>query len=192
MQLLICPFIRSFSHSIAQYFSHRAVALLCMWKGQYLFKRQLFSPLVLNYSVCGLCLLFKLVSAGRSCSFLWSFSVLFKTMVLRCFRNLVLFLRLSKKGGDGDSALFVLQMRSGEKEEWQVGFFQVTSLKCVGPGLYCPQTFGFLFKHVSIKHSCSWHIFSCESLFMTLIFSDLPSYCFSSFSYFVTHSQIFL
>lgn len=54
---------------------------------------------------------------------------------------------------DGDSAIFVLQMRSGGKEELQVDFFQVISLKCVGPGLYCPQTFIFLFKHISIKHT---------------------------------------
>lgn len=65
--LLFTPCIRSFSHSIAQYFSHRVVALFCTWKGQYLFKRQLFSTLFLTYSVCGLCLPFKLASAGRSC-----------------------------------------------------------------------------------------------------------------------------
>lgn len=113
-------------------------------------------------------------------------------MVLRCFRNLVLFSWLSNEGGDGDSAIFVLQMRRGGKEELQVDFFQVISLKYVGHRLYCPQTFVFLFKHISMKHSCSWHIFSCDSLFMTLIFSYLPNYCFSSFSYSVTYSQIFL
>lgn len=76
-------------------------------------------------------------------------------MVLRCFRNLALFSWLSNEGGDGDGAIFVLQMRSGGKEELQVDFFQVISMKCMGPGLYCPQTYVFLFKHVSIKHCCS-------------------------------------
>lgn len=76
-------------------------------------------------------------------------------MVLRCFRNLVLFSWLSNEGGDGDSAIFVLQMRREGKEELQVDFFQVISLKYVGHRLYCPQTFVFLFKHISIKHSCS-------------------------------------
>lgn len=76
-------------------------------------------------------------------------------MVLRCFRKLVWFSQLSNEGGDGDSAISVLQMRSEDKEELQVEFSQVISLKCVGPGLYCPQTSVFLFKHISIKHSCS-------------------------------------
>lgn len=75
-------------------------------------------------------------------------------MVLR-FKNLALFSWLSNEGGDSDSAIFVLQMGSGGKEELQVDFFQVISLQCVEPGLYCLKTFVFLFKQISIKHSCS-------------------------------------
>lgn len=76
-----------------------------------------------------------------------------------------LFSWLSSEGGDGDNAVAVLQMRSGGKEELQVDFFQVVSLKCVGPGFSFPQMLVFIFKHTSINtmHSYCWHIFSCES-----------------------------
>lgn len=77
-----------------------------------------------------------------------------------------LFSWLSSEGGDGDTAVAVLQMKGGGKEELQVDFFQVVSLKCVGPGLSFPQMLVFIVKHISVNvmHSYCWHIFSCESL----------------------------
>ena len=70
-------------------------------------------------------------------------------MVSWCFRNLVSFSWLFSEGGDGDSAVAVLQMRGGGKEELQIDFFQVASLKCVGPGLYFPKPLVFIFKPIS-------------------------------------------
>lgn len=74
--------------------------------------------------------------------------------VLQCFRNLVLFSWLSSEGGDGDSAVAVLQMRSRGKEELLIDFFQVVSLKCMGPGLYFPKLLVFTFKHIPVM-SCT-------------------------------------
>lgn len=44
----------------------------------------------------------------------------------------------------------VLQMRSRGKEELQVIYFQVVSLKSTGPGLYFPKRLMFMFKHIPI------------------------------------------